>query len=44
MRHIRANNTVGAYLLHFIKTDLYAAVPGLIFGSGCDPAYPLIAC
>jgi hypothetical protein len=29
---------------HFIKTDLYAAVPGLIFLSGCDPAYPLIAC
>ena len=29
---------------HFIETDLYAAVPGLVLLSGCDPADPLIAC
>ena len=29
---------------HFIKTDFYAAVPGLVFLGGCHPAYPLIAC
>src|SRR6185437_8787040 len=31
-------------LSHFIETDFYAAVPGLVFPGGCDPAYPLIAC
>src|SRR6185437_2389129 len=28
---------------HFIESDFYAAVPGLVFPGGCDPAYPLIA-
>ena len=28
---------------HFIETDFYAAVPGLVLLGGCDPAYPLIA-
>ena len=29
---------------HLIETDLYAAVPGVVFPGGRDPAYPLIAC